>query len=114
LIASNRELVMNVMQGFVETIHLFKTRPDIVVPLLQRYVKIEDRKVAEELHAFHVPVFQKVPRPSFPGMQALREFLVAKYPAAVSLKESDIADSSFIDELERSGFIDRLYAADRK
>lgn len=114
LIVSNRELVMNVMQGFVETIHLFKTRPDIVVPLLQRYVKIEDRKVAEDLYAFHVPVFQKVPRPSFPGMQALREFLVAKYPTAMSLKESDIADSSFIDELERSGFIDRLYAADTK
>jgi ABC-type nitrate/sulfonate/bicarbonate transport system substrate-binding protein len=107
LIASNRELVMNVMQGFVETIHLFKTRPDIVVPLLQRYVKIEDRQAAEALYAFHVPVFQKVPRPSFPGMQALREFLVAKYPAAISLKESD---TSFIDELERSGFIDRLYS----
>ena len=30
------------MQGFVETIHLFKTQPDIVVPLLQRYVKIDD------------------------------------------------------------------------
>jgi hypothetical protein len=110
LVASNRELVMNVMQGFVETIHLFKTCPDVVVPLLQRYVKIEDRKAAEELYAFHVPVFQKIPRPSFPGIQALREFLVAKYPAAMSLKESDIADSSFIDELERSGFIDRLYS----
>jgi hypothetical protein len=47
-------------------------------------------------------------------MQALREFLVKKYRAAMSLKESDIADSSFIDELERSGFIDSLYAADRK
>jgi hypothetical protein len=105
---------MSVMQGFVETIHLFKTRPDIVVPLLQRYVKIKDRQVAEELYAFHVPVFQKVPRPSFPGMQALREFLVAKYPAALSLRESDIADPSFIDELERNGFIDRLYAADSK
>jgi ABC-type nitrate/sulfonate/bicarbonate transport system substrate-binding protein len=114
LIASNRELVMSVMQGFVETIHLFKTRPDIIVPLLERYLKIEDRKAVEELHAFHVPVFEKLPRPSLPGMQALREFLVAKYPAAVSLKESDIADSSFIDELEQSGFIDRLYAADRK
>jgi ABC-type nitrate/sulfonate/bicarbonate transport system substrate-binding protein len=102
LVASNRELAMNVMHGFVETIHLFKTRPDVVVPLLQRYVKIEDRKAAEELYAFHVPVFQKIPRPSFPGIQALREFLVAKYPAAMSLKESDIADSSFIDELERS------------
>src|SRR3984885_3603288 len=47
LIASNRPLVMNIMQGFVETIHLFKTQPDIVVPLLQRYVKIDDRKAAE-------------------------------------------------------------------
>lgn len=110
LVASNRELAMNVMHGFVETIHLFKTRPDVVVPLLQRYVKIEDREAAEELYAFHVPVFQKIPRPSFPGIQALREFLVAKYPAAMSLKESDIADSSFIDELESSGFIDRLYS----
>jgi hypothetical protein len=114
LITSNRELVMNVMQGFVETIHLFKTRPEIVVPLLQRYLKIEDRKTAEDVYAFHVPVFQRVPRPSFPGMQTLRELLAAKYPAAASLKEADIADSSFIEELERDGFIDRLYAADRK
>jgi hypothetical protein len=114
LIGSNRKLVMNVMQGFVETIHLFKTRPDIVVPLLQRYLHIEDRKAAEELHAFHVPLFQKIPRPSFPGMQTLRDLLAAKYPAASSLKESDIADSSFIDELDRNGFVDRLYASGSK
>lgn len=114
LIASDRTLVMNVMQGFVETIHLFKTRPDIVVPLLQRYMNIDDRKAVEELYAFHIPVFQKVPRPAFPGLPALRELLVAKYPAAPALKESDIADPSFIDELERDGFIDRLYAGDAK
>jgi ABC-type nitrate/sulfonate/bicarbonate transport system substrate-binding protein len=114
LIASNRELVMNVMQGFVETIHLFKTRPDIVVPALQRYLHIEDRKAAEALHAFHVPLFQKIPRPSFPGIQTLRNLLMAKYPAAVSLNEFDIADSSFIDELWRNGFIDRLYASSSK
>jgi hypothetical protein len=114
LITSNRELVMSVMEGFVETIHLFKTRPDIVVPLLQRYLHIEDRKAAERLQAFHVPLFQRVPRPSFPGMQTLRNLLATKYPAASSLKETDIADSSFIDELERNGFIDRLYAEGSK
>ena len=110
LIASNRELVMNVMQGLVETIHLFKTRPDVIVPLMQRYLKIEDRRAAVQLHAFYVPVFQRVPRTSFSEMQTLRAFLVKKYPAATSLNESDIADSSFIDELEQNGFIDRLYA----
>ena len=114
LIASDRALVTTVMQGFVETIHLFKTRSDIIVPLLQRYLHIDDRKAAEQLYTFHVPVFQKIPRPSFPGMQTLRELLAAKYPAAISLKETDIADSSFIDELDRSGFIERLYAGDTK
>jgi hypothetical protein len=34
------------------------------VPLLQRYLKIADQKAVQELHAFHVPLFQKVPRPS--------------------------------------------------
>jgi hypothetical protein len=73
-------------------------------------LKIDDRTTAEELYAFHVPVFQKTPKPSFPGIQTLRDLLAPKYPAAASLRESDIADSSFIDELERTGFIGRLYA----
>jgi ABC-type nitrate/sulfonate/bicarbonate transport system substrate-binding protein len=114
LISSKRKLALGVMKAFVETIHVFKARPDIVVPMLQRYLNIEDRKAVEDLHAFHVPLFQKVPRPSFPGMENLREFLVKKYPAAGSLKETDIADSSLIDELESNGFIGKLYEADRK
>ena len=61
-----------------------------------------------------MPLFQKVPRPSFPGMQTLRELLAKKYPAAPALKESDIADSSFIGELQRNGFIDRLYSGEGK
>jgi hypothetical protein len=77
--------------------------------MLQRYVKIDDRKAAEDLHAFYVPLFRKVPTPSFPSMSSLRDQLAKKYPAAASLKETDIADSSFIDDLNKSGFIDRLY-----
>jgi hypothetical protein len=114
LIAENRALVMRVMQGFVATIHLFKTRPDIIVPLLQRYLNIADRQAAEQLYAFYVPLFQKVPRPSLPGLQNLRNLLSAKYPAAAALQESDIADPSFINELDREGFIDRLNGSDRR
>ncbi len=114
LIAADRELIRRVMRGFVETIHLFKTRPDVVVPLLQRYLKIEDRRAAEDLYAFHVPVFQKTPRPLLANLQNVRNALAGKYAAAVSLKETDIADSSFIEEMEQDGFIERLYASNTK
>ena len=110
LIATNHELVKGVMQSFVEMIHLFKTRPDIVVPMLQRYLNIADHKTAQQVHAFHVPLFHKVPRPSFPGLATLSGVLVKRYPAAASLNNTTIANSSFIDELERSEFIQRLYA----
>lgn len=109
LIASDRDLVMNVMGGFVETIHLFKTQPDLVVPLLQRYLNIADRNAAEELYRYHVPVFQKVPKPLLGNLQNVRDVLAAKYPAAAALREVDIADASFIEQLERDGFIEQLY-----
>src|ERR1043166_5095338 len=37
LVIENRELVLTVLRGLVEPMHLFKARPDIVVPLLQRF-----------------------------------------------------------------------------
>jgi len=53
LIASDRELVSRFVQASVDTIALFKTRPDIVVPLLQRYLAIDDRKSVEQLLAYY-------------------------------------------------------------
>jgi hypothetical protein len=47
-------------------------------------------------------------------MQAIRDLFADRYPAAQKLQEADIADSSIIDEVEHSGFIQRLYADDPK
>ncbi len=106
---------MRVVRGYVETIRAFKTQPDVFVPLLQRFLNISDRKVAEDLHTFYVPLFPQAPRLSMSeGMQAVRDAFSKKYPAALKLQESDISDSSFIDELEHSRFIQRLYAGDPK
>ena len=110
-VAENRELVLNVVRSVVETIHLFKTRPEIVVPLLQQFMNFKDRRAAEALHAFYVPLFPANPRPDLAGgVQTLRELFATRYPAAANLEEADIIDASIIDEVERSGFIGRLYA----
>ena len=115
MIASNRDRVVRAVRGFVETIHLFKTQPDVVVPLLQRFLNFSDRKAVEDLRGFYAPLFPAVPRPSLSGgMQEIRDLFLKRYPAVQRLQESDIADSSIIDEVERSGFIERLYAGAKK
>ncbi len=115
LIASDRALVMNVMQG------LRRGDPSVQDTPRRRHnpccsaiwtSTIE--RLPRSYGRFTCRCFKRSPRPSFPGMRTLRELLDAKYPAAASLKESDIADSSFVDELERNGFIGRLYAGGTK
>ena len=111
LIATNRELVSQFVRASVETIALFKTQPDTVVPLLQRFLQINDRKAVELLHSYYAPLFQATPRPTFVSeIQQLRDTVARKYPAAANLKPEDLADASFVDEMDRTGVIERLYS----
>ena len=110
-IKEDREIVLTVVRCVLEAIHLFKTQPDIAVPLLQRFMNLNDREAAKALHAFYVPLFPANPRPNLSdGMQNLRKLFATRYPAAVNLQESNIVDATIIDDVEKSGFIERLYA----
>lgn len=112
LIAADRGLAQKVVQGMVEMIHLFKTQNDFVIPLLQRFLQIEDRKTVEDVHSFYVPLFPAIPLVGLgeSGMRSLRDRFARRFPGAATLRESDIVDSSFVEELDKSGFIQRLYA----
>jgi len=60
-IAVDRESALAMVRGFVETIHLFKTNPDIVVPLLQTFLHFSERKAVEDLRAYFAPLLPAVP-----------------------------------------------------
>ena len=109
-IAAHRPLVAGFVKGVVDAIHLFKTRPDIIIPLLQQFLQISEREPMEKLHAFYAPLFRAVPTPTFfDEMDGLCEGLVGQYPAARGLRMADVADASFVEELEGSGHMDELY-----
>ena len=109
-IAAHRPLVAGFVKGVVDAIHLFKTRPDIVIPLLQQFLQIEEREPMEQLHAFYAPLFRAVPTPTFfDEMPGLCEGLAGQYPVARKLRMADVADASFVEELEGSGYVEDLY-----
>jgi ABC-type nitrate/sulfonate/bicarbonate transport system substrate-binding protein len=111
LIVANRDLVAQFVQASVDTIALFKTQPDVVVPLLQRYLQIDDRKSVEQVLAYYTPLFQSTPRPTFVSeIEPLRAIVSRKYPSASTIRPEDLADASFVDELDRTGYIARLYS----
>ena len=107
---------MRVAQGFIRTVHAFKTQPAVYVPLLQRFLQVNERELVEDQVRFYLPLFPQVPRMALSdaGLQSIRDTFSANYPAAHNLKEADFTDSSIVDALECSGFIARLYAGDTR
>jgi len=111
LIAANRELVSRFVKASVDTIALFRTQPDVVVPLLQRFLQIDDRKSVEQTLAYYAPLYQAIPRPTFASeIVQLRSIVSRKYPGASNIKSEDLSDASFVDELDRAGYFERLYS----
>ncbi len=89
---------------------------DVYVPLLQRFLQVNERELVEDQVRFYLPLFPQVPRMALSdaGLQSIRDTFSANYPAAHKLEEADFTDSSIVDALERSGFIARLYAGDTR
>jgi hypothetical protein len=109
LIRRRRGLVARVVQGYVETIHLFKTNRALVVPLLHRFLQHFDQETVEDIYAFYAPRFQQLPLPSAVVIQQILSEFAATYPVARTLSPTAVTDTSMLEELEQSGFVARLY-----
>jgi hypothetical protein len=65
----------------------------------------------EQVLAYYTPLFQSTPRPTFVSeIEPLRAIVLRKYPAGSAIRPEDLAGASFVDELDRTGYITRLYS----
>jgi hypothetical protein len=113
LIHHRRGLVARVVQGYVETIHLFKTNRALVMTLLHRFLQHFDQEIIEDIYEFYAARFQSLPLPSTGAIQQMFNEFAATYPVAHTLPPTAVTDTSMLEELEQSGFIARLMAGER-
>jgi ABC-type nitrate/sulfonate/bicarbonate transport system substrate-binding protein len=90
-----------VLRGFVGAIHLFKTEPGRVIPLLGRYLDITDEPVLAAIHAFYAQKFEADPQPPADGIRRLIETYAPRYPGAGTRTLADVTDSALFDEAMR-------------
>jgi ABC-type nitrate/sulfonate/bicarbonate transport system substrate-binding protein len=106
-IRAHSKTVRRFMAGYVKSIHLFKTQPALVLPLLKRHLGFAD-PVIEQIYNFYAARFQSIPRPSRPGIARAIEEISGKEKPTAMLQPEAVCDLSFVDEIERSGVVDTL------
>jgi ABC-type nitrate/sulfonate/bicarbonate transport system substrate-binding protein len=108
-IAKNPDIARRGVKSVIEGIHLMRTNPAVAKRALSKRMQIKDEKELEDTYQLLKSFVQVKPYPTLEGFKAIFEDLAKRVPAAKNANPKDYVDTRFIDELDRSGFIDALY-----
>lgn len=106
LIKNQRDLARRITLAYVEGIYVFKTKPRLVYSILEEQ-GITDAAVAKDIYTRLTYSMREYPIPEAPGIQNALDSL--GHPNARNFKPAQLMDSSVIEEIKKSGFIDKLY-----
>jgi ABC-type nitrate/sulfonate/bicarbonate transport system substrate-binding protein len=99
--------VRRFLQGYMEGIKIARADAELAKQIIGKYTKTTDRDDLEDSYRTFLPVWERVPYVSAAAVQTLLNF--ATHPGAKTAKAESFIDNSAVSELEKSGFVDRLY-----
>lgn len=108
-IQRDRDLVMRYMRAHIEGIALFKKDPEFGKKVIKRMLRLDDDSLAQESWELFAKHRLAAPYPNLKGMKTSYEYVAMTRPDVYKHKAEEFVDSSFVDELDKSGFIKKLY-----
>ncbi len=102
-VARNRDTIMKVLKAYSAAIRRIKDDKEFTFRVLGKYFKTTDREVLDFTYNSAVHLFEEIPYPTLPGIQATLDFMGEKDPKARQAKPSDFVDVSLLQEIEKAG-----------
>ena len=113
-VQEDRDTVMRMVKSHVEGIAYLKTHKDIAIKVLAKYLRTNDKELLEGSYEIYRQDFISTPYPIMQGLQPTYDYVAATKPEIKNHKPDEFMDPSFVAELEKSGFIKRLYEESKK
>ena len=108
-IKEDRDTVMRFVRSFVEGIAFFQTNKEFSKKVLTKYMRTTDPEYLEGAYTIFKQDFISIPYPITKGLDAVYEIAAFRRPEIRSHKPEEFVDTSFVAELDKSGFIRKLY-----
>jgi NitT/TauT family transport system substrate-binding protein len=107
LTKQNPEPVKSFLKAYVDAIKVVKEKPEVAKQALSRHFGAKDPEIIDEAYNSFVPLFPRIP---YVNEDGVREVLAdTDHPKAASADPKTFYDNSFLNELEKSGFVKELY-----
>jgi NitT/TauT family transport system substrate-binding protein len=107
-LARQRETVKKVIMAHVETVHFVKTRKDESKKIMGKYARTTNEDYLEAAYTATAKLYDAVPLVTRPGTEVQIKEATSRKPGA-QLRFEDMVDESIVRELDKSGFIEKIY-----
>jgi NitT/TauT family transport system substrate-binding protein len=108
-IKQDRDLVMRYMRAHLEGIAQFKRDPEFAKKVIKKTLRLDDDSLAQESWELFAKYRIPAPYPNIKGMKTSYEYVAVTRPDVYKHKPEEFVDASFVEELDKSGFIKKLY-----
>jgi NitT/TauT family transport system substrate-binding protein len=108
-IAKNRDIARRMVKTYVEAIHIVRTNPELTKQAFVKYRKTRDPKQLEDAYQTLRETVKQKPYPNLESFKTIFKDVSDRIPAAKTANAREFVDTSFLEELDKSGYIDGLY-----
>jgi NitT/TauT family transport system substrate-binding protein len=105
-IKTQRDLMRRLLMAYTEGIFVYKSKPKLGMAVIEEG-GIKDPIVVKELYERIAKSLREFPVPETKGVQGALDSLT--HPNARTTKPASLMDTSLMEEIKKSGFIDKLY-----
>jgi NitT/TauT family transport system substrate-binding protein len=108
-IREDRDTVMRFVRSYVEGIAFLKQNQEFSQKVLGKYLRTNDPEYLEGAYNIFKLDFIAAPYPITKGLEAIYDIVAFRRPEIRGHRPEKFVDTSFVAELDKSGFIKRLY-----
>jgi NitT/TauT family transport system substrate-binding protein len=107
-LAKNRSVIRRVMMALIEASHYFKTNKEGAQKIVAKYLRGANKAYLDTSYDSTVKIIERVPYTTREGMKIQLDDALKQAPGSKVTVDS-LIDDSIVRELEKEGFIDRIY-----
>jgi NitT/TauT family transport system substrate-binding protein len=107
-LVSRRDSVKRLTMALIESTHFLKTRKEESKKYIAKYTRQSNPEYLEASYLANVKLHDRVPFVTREGTEAQIKEAVSRKPGA-AIRIEEMVDDGIVRELEKSGFIDKVY-----
>jgi ABC-type nitrate/sulfonate/bicarbonate transport system substrate-binding protein len=109
-IARSSPLVGQFVRAMAEAAKVLHTDKETTFKVLAKYLRVDDRKILEAGYNAEIKALEPRLELKLDAVQAILDDIAPSEPRAKLIKAQALFDRQYLDDMERSGFMDKLWS----